>query len=182
MVISERIYTVDDFREYLAQHPDRLLELIDGRIVEKVTTEGHGYVVINIGSALKIWARQSSIKGYYSTETTIEFPDDTANIRQPDVTFRRTDGDLSWESTLKGMPDFAVEVVSPSNTIKAMRSKAEFYLANGAKRVWLVYPAKKLVEVYFADGEVEFFTEEETLLGGDVLPGFEMPVREIFEI
>ncbi|MDQ7026490.1 MAG: hypothetical protein Q9P01_13400 [Anaerolineae bacterium] len=47
--------------------------------------------------------------------------------------------------------------------------------------VWLVHPHSRIVEVYFADGSFDIFNDEHVLSGGDVLLGFEMLVREIFE-
>jgi Uma2 family endonuclease len=181
MVITEKQYTTKEFHTYAAQHPDKLLELINGRIVEKVTTEEHGYIVINIGAELRTWVRHTNIKGYYSTEAAIELPDDDKNHRRPDVSFRLTDDEMSKEGVLSTMPDFAVEVVSPTNSLRELREKAEFYMANGVRLVWLVYPARRVVEVYFADGSVDIFTDDMELSGGDVLPGFKMLVRDLFE-
>lgn len=60
-----------------------------------------------------------------------------------------------------------------------MREKADYYLANGVRLVWLVYPEKHLVVVHTPDTE-DILTENDTLDGGDVLPGFKLPVRDIF--
>jgi Uma2 family endonuclease len=77
------------------------------------------------------------------------------------------------------MPDLAVEVKSPDDSLKLLRDKAHYYLANGTRLVWLVIPEKRLVEVYTPDDE-QILTEEDTLSGEDVLPGFTLPVRDIF--
>jgi Uma2 family endonuclease len=112
----------------------------------------------------------------------VELPEDDKNHRRPDVSFRFTDGEISKQGALKRVPDFCVEIRSPSNTPKELREKAEFFLANGARLVWLVHPRKRVVEVYFEDGLFDIFTEEDNLSGGDVLPGFEMPVKDIFDV
>ncbi len=78
-------------------------------------------------------------------------------------------------------PDLAVEVKSPGDSYRQMREKAAYYLANGTKLVWLVYPEKRLVEVYRADGDIQILTGDDTLDGGDVLPGFSMTVSDIFK-
>ncbi len=180
MLVSEKIYTLDEFDEYITEHPDAILELIDGRIAEKVTTEEHGRIVINIGGELRAWQKETGIKGHYSTEPTLRLPDDDKNSRRPDVSFRLTDDRVSTASALYTMPDFAVEVKSRSNSYEELREKARFFLANGTRLVWLIYPSRRIVEVHYADGSSELFTEEHTLSGGDVLPGFEMAVAEIF--
>jgi Uma2 family endonuclease len=62
-----------------------------------------------------------------------------------------------------------------------MRDKAAYYLANGARLVWLVYPKKRMVEVLYPNGEFDIFSEGETLSGGEVVPGFTMAVQDVFE-
>lgn len=180
MLVSEKIYTLDEFDEYVAEHPNAILELMDGRIVEKVTTEEHGSIILRIGAALLTWQSQSQVKGHASTEPTLRLPDDDKNSRRPDVSFRLTDDSVSTASALYTMPDFAVEVKSRSNSYEELREKARFFLANGSRLVWLIYPSRRIVEVHYADGSSELFTEEHTLSGGDVLPGFAMAVAEIF--
>jgi Uma2 family endonuclease len=181
MLIDERTYSLEEYEAYVAAHPDELLELINGRIVEKVTSEEHGHIVINIGSALKTWQRANSIKGFYSTEASHRRPNDKKNSLRPDVSFRFTDETISTSSTVMQMPDFAVEVKSPGNGYDELREKSLFYLANGARLVWLVYPTKRMIEVRFADKSSEFFLENDELDGGEVLPNFKMRVSEIFD-
>lgn len=80
MVIQDKLYTLTEFEAVLVQAPDALLELINGRIVEKVTSEEHGKIVINIGSELRAWLKQSpQIKGHYTTESSHRVPDDIYN-------------------------------------------------------------------------------------------------------
>lgn len=181
MSISEKLYTIEDYEAFAEAHPEQLLELLNGRIVDKVTSEKHGKIVINIGSELRIWQKKNKINGHYSTESSHRVSEDEHNERRPDVSFRYTDDDVSQKSAVYTMPDFAVEVKSLGNTYIGLREKAEFYIKHETRLVWLVYPARQIVEVYFADGSSELFTMEHTLSGGDVLPEFEMPVKEIFE-
>lgn len=181
MVIKDKTYTLQEFNDFTMQHPDRLLELIDGRIVEKMTTEEHGAIAVNIASELKQWKKHRNIQGYYSVEASVELAEDDKNHRRPDVSFRLSDAEIGKQGALSSLPDFCVEIRSPSNTPKDLREKAEFFIANGARLVWLVHPRKQVVEVYFEDGTFDIFTDENVLSGGDVLPSFEMLVREIFE-
>jgi Uma2 family endonuclease len=80
------------------------------------------------------------------------------------------------------MPDFALEVKSPNNSYDELRDKAKYYIAHGSRLVWLIYPSRLIVEVYFADGPSELFDKGQLLSGGDVLPNFEMTVSDIFDI
>lgn len=182
MVTGEKLYTVEEFIAFQQANPDTRLELIHGRIVEKVTSEEHGAIAGNIVAELRAWKRAKSISGYYSVELSVHVPTDDKNYRKPDVTFRLTDDvNVSRETALSSPPDFAVEVKSPSNGFKELRDKAAYYLENGSRLVWLVYPTKQLVEVYFEDGSLDILQVGDTLSGGDVLVGFSMPVAEVFE-
>jgi Uma2 family endonuclease len=75
------------------------------------------------------------------------------------------------EGGVPEMPDLAVEIKSPDDSVRQMRDKAAYYLANGAEMVWLVFPAQRLVEVYTPDDEVQILVEGDVLTAGDLLPG-----------
>jgi Uma2 family endonuclease len=77
------------------------------------------------------------------------------------------------------LPDLAVEIQSPSNTIKQMRAKAAFYLEHGVKAVWIVYTDARVVEVVM-EAESQLLKAEATLTGGDLLPDFSLPMNEIY--
>lgn len=112
-------------------------------------------------------------------------PQDQYNTRRPDVSFIRNDRlqALQVDKAVPLMPDLAVEVKSPSKYYtrhEGLREKAQYYLDQGSHLVWLVDPEKQLNEVYRASGETQILTIKDTLEGGEVLPGFALPVREIF--
>jgi Uma2 family endonuclease len=60
--------------------------------------------------------------------------------------------------------------------------RAQYYLAHGAKLVWLIYPAKCLVEIYRQNADSDILTADDTLQDDDVLPGFVLSVHEIFAL
>lgn len=182
MAISEKRYTLSEFEALSEQQPDRLLELVNGRIVEKVINEKHGKIATNIAAELRYWVKHApAIQGHYGVDNSYRVRDDEENERRPDVSFRYATNEPR-EAIHVGLPDFAVEIKSRNNSYDDLRDKARFYLAHGARLVWLVYPVRRIVEVYFADGTSDLFTVEDTLNGGDVLPGFQMAVRDVFEV
>lgn len=174
-------YTVEEFEQLFAQaeYGDRLLELIHGAIVEKMPTEEHGVVAGNVVFALRSYV-QSHKSGRVGVEVRHRLPNDQWNSRMPDVSYSTARRALVIKGSVPAMPDLAVEVQSPDDSIKAMREKATYYLANGAKLVWLLYPRKRMVEIYSANGEIDILHEGETLSGEDLLPGFTLPVIDIF--
>jgi Uma2 family endonuclease len=182
MAVQSKLYTVDEFEQVLAlpENRDRLLELVNGEIVEKMPTEEHGIIVLRFGSRILVFVDLHKL-GRVGVEIRHRSPEDRYNERLPDISFT---ADTTTPVVTKGpvprFPDLAVEVKSPDDTFRQMREKAAYYLANGVKLVWLVYPEKRIVEVYPVDGDIQILTEEDTLDGGDVLPGFSMAVTEIF--
>jgi Uma2 family endonuclease len=182
MVVEKKLYTVDEFEAYIAlpENRDRQLELIDGDIVEKnVPTERHGITAANFVTEVRIYLKQNPI-GRVAVEVRYRRPGDQYNARQPDVSFR---ADRSQAVVEKGavpqMPDLAIEIKSPDDSLREMRDRADYYLANGSRMVWLAYPDKRIVEVYTLD-DILILTEDDILDGGDVLPGFKMSVRDVF--
>jgi Uma2 family endonuclease len=180
-MVSERLVTADEFEQILAlpQNQDRLLELINGEIVEKMPTEEHGMVTSNIDYALNGFNREHKL-GRVGVEVRHRLPDDRLNSRMPDISFSAAKRPLVRQGGVPAMPDLAVEIKSPTDTVRRMREKAAYYLEHGVRLVWLIYPAHRVIEVYQPDADIEFLTMSDTLTGGDVLPGFAIPVAEIF--
>jgi Uma2 family endonuclease len=77
-------------------------------------------------------------------------------------------------------PDLVVEVISPSQSDKEMRLKAELWISLGVKQVWLVQPKKRTVELFVKTDEHVLLRESDELIGGELLPGFRVRVSEIF--
>lgn len=177
---KKRTYTVAEFSALISrpENAGRLLELIDGEIIEKRPTEEHGILAGNIVTEFNLYLRQNRI-GRAGVEIRYRLPDDDQNERLPDVSFRKAPGPAVREGPVDRMPDLAVEIKSPDQTYKLMRDKADYYLANGSQVVWLIYPEKRLVEVLTAVDR-EILSDTDSLNGGEVLPGFVMKVSNVF--
>jgi len=184
MVVRKQLHTVDEFEDFIRrpENADRLWELIDGEFVEKVPTERHSIIAGNCYSPLREFVKSRGL-GRVVFEVRYRAPDDQHNSRIPDVAFTSATRLLPVveEGAVPLIPDLCIEVQSPNDSPQKMRDKAAYYLANGARLVWLVYPKKRMVEVLYPNGEFDIFRDGETLSGGDVIPGFSLPVRDIFE-
>ena len=108
-----------------------------------------------------------------SSETTT----DVAGV--PDVAVVLAKRHVHEAGCFPGAPDLAVEVVSPSDKFIDVQQKAFDYLALGCRVVWVVDPAARTVAVY-SEGENRLLTAADVLTGGELLPGFEVPVAELF--
>jgi Uma2 family endonuclease len=179
-VSQERLYTVEEFERFIAQpeNRDRLFELIQGEIVEKMPTEEHGELAANLVVALHSFVVPRKL-GRVGVEIRHRMPNDTRNSLLPDVSFIAGKRPSVTEGSVPQMPDLAVEIKSPDDSLKDLRDKANYYLLNGTRLVWIVDPVKRLVITLTPDDE-QILLENEVLDGGDVLPGFTMPVKDIF--
>jgi len=101
-------------------------------------------------------------------------------VRQPDVAVGFGRWDAPEDGWYQGAPDIAIEVLSPGNTAEDIEMKISQYLAAGAKLVWIVSPKAKHVRIYRADGTHTLLRETDSLTGESVLPGFSLPVSELF--
>jgi Uma2 family endonuclease len=184
VLAPERI-SLDAFEQFieLPENRDRLFELIDGRIVEKMPTELHGAIVARLIAYLVMYAEQHNL-GRVTTEARHRASQDAENDRLPDIAFTRWERALPLveQGAVKHMPDLAIEIKSPSNGYEELRAKARYYLQHGAQLVWLIYPEKKLIEVYRAGADSDILTGEDTLTGGTVLPEFSLPVKTVFDV
>lgn len=176
----EKLYTVEEFDAFLAlpENVDLPFELIDGEIVEKMATEEHGVIAALFATFINMFLFINPI-GRVAVEARHKPAKDKRNSRLPDVSFVNKDRPITKRGAALYIPDLCIEIQSPDDSFKKMANKAAFYLKNGAKMVWLVYPAKRLIEVLTADSR-ELLGIDDTLTGGDVLPGFSVAVKQLF--
>ncbi len=189
MAIRERLYTVDDVWR-LAQLPENEFKhfyLIKGELFWDMPPGFQkGNLAGRICSILLTYAEEHDLGvvtarvGYYPA-------DDRYTLLGPDVAFIRKEHipPADHEKFVPRLPDLAVEIQSPSNTLAELRRKAAVYLANGTEIVWLVLPARPGVEVWRAgpDGEPvsQFVAKEGSLTAEPVLPGFSLDLQRLFK-
>jgi Uma2 family endonuclease len=177
------LITADEFEAFLAQpeNQDRNFELIDGVIVEKaMPTEEHSIVVGLLSYFLAGYALSHGL-GIPGPERRIRLPEHLRNTRQPDLAMSLdANRPLVKVGASPVMADVIAEVKSPTDKLGELREKARFYIANGAKLVWVLYPATKRIEVYRPEMPVLTLNADDALDGYDVLPGFSVAVRQLF--
>ena len=161
----------------------RLFELVDGVLVEKPM----GFYESRL-AAILIYLLEGYLEG--RDLGVVSAPDGTMRLRPklvrlPDVAFvsweRFPNRRLPAERVPAVVPDLAVEVISEGNTEPEMELKLDEYFATGVRLVWYLDPETRTVRVYTSRTDVRELTEDDTLDGGEVLPGFQLPVREWFE-
>lgn len=180
---ATKTFNVDEFERFVAQaeNHERYFELINGEIVEKhMPTEEHSI----IAGLWIYYLNDFAIKNGLRTagpEARFKVKGDKRNTRQPDVSMvLDPDAPVTTKGASTQVPDVIVEIMSPDENIDELREKAKYYLANGARLVILTFPRQKIVEVCRPNAPTEMLTVEDTLEGFDVLPGFTLPVANLF--
>lgn len=105
-------------------------------------------------------------------------------IREPDLSLflwtQFPSGVLPRTAALPSAPALAVEILSPTNTAREIERKRREYFAGGSRLVWIVEPELRSVTVWTGPDQSRTLTEADTLDGGDVVPGFALPIARWF--
>lgn len=157
-------------------------ELVRGRLVrEPRPGTRHAVVVAELTFWLRAYLRDHPI-GTIVTEGGFLLQKAPPTVRGPDIAVVKAERmpDEMPEGFLEMAPDLAVEIVSPSTPAVALHEKTVEYLEHGTTAVWLVYPAGRSIVVHHDSGEGVVLAGDAVLVGGPVLPDFELPLVELF--
>jgi Uma2 family endonuclease len=159
----------------------RLCELVDGTLVEKPMGYWEGRIAMHLGRVVGNFVAGRRAGAITGPDTTMRMKS-SRRIRMPDVGFiSREREPRTLESVPTISPDLAIEILSEGNTPDEMLMKRREYFTSGTRLVWMVDPRTRTVAVYVEPEQPSrVLTESHTLDGGDVLPGFELGVAEIF--
>lgn len=159
----------------------RLCELIDGTLVEKTIGWQEAELAAWIATLLNNFVRPKKLGKVFGPDGMFRL--EPGQIRIPDVAYiskqryaNRSSSDAFWDLGC----DLAVEVISPSNTRREMERKLDDYFAAGVALVWMVYLNPREVVVYTSPTDAQTLRDSDLLDGGEVLPGFSLPVGQIF--
>lgn len=160
-------------------------ELVKGELLRMAPTgHKHGIVTMHLAGPLYRYVKDHNLGEVYGAESGFIISQDPDTVRAPDVAFvRRERIDTAGEvkSYWMGAPDLAAEVVSPGDTVSEIEDKVAEWLAAGAGMVWVVSPKLHTVTAYRSLTDIVTLTAKDKLDGGEVVPGFEITVAEIFD-
>jgi Uma2 family endonuclease len=168
--------------EEIHAREDRLFELVDGVLVEKAMGFRESVLALALGSFLKVYLETHPLGVAAAPDGTIRLA--PRLVRIPDVAFflweRFPNRQVPSEPIPDLAPDLAVEVLSRSNTPAEMLRKRQDYFRAGCRLVWEVDPEERTVAVYTDPTTCTTLAQTRTLDGGDVLPGFSLPLARLF--
>ena len=170
--------TAMTLEEFLASDIDGY-EYVKGELVPMAAPSlGHAQISANITRYLLTYVRENDLGNVY-VEAGFQVGE---RGMKPDVAFlsaARLPEDESKGSPIP--PDFAVEVISPTDIYWRVLEKVQAYLEAGTQMIWGVESVMKTVTVYLSVTDIKVFTANDTLMGEDVVPGFSCQVTQLFE-
>lgn len=189
MVEQVETMTLAEFvRLYDAEGP---FELVNGKFIKlSPTVAGHGDKAKTIYHAILIFDPQKTLVSAYfdAPFVLLESPDWVSGSRVPDIMVFRADrmaqyrvDNPDWEDKpFVLVPDLVVEVISTNDNYTDVDEKVEQYLEDGVQIVWVVNPKRRTIKVQ-RQGIYQTLHIEDTLKGDEVIRGFEIAVKAVFE-
>jgi len=155
-------------------------ELVKGELLTMpLPGARHGAVTMKLSRLLDNYIVANNMGVVFAAETGFKLESDPDTVLGPDISFVSSDQvSLISDSYFPGPPVLAVEVLSPRDRPGQLERKTNLWVSLGVKSVWLVHPRKRTVEVVRASGRKLFHESDE--LVDDTVPGFHVPVSEIF--
>ena len=159
-------------------------DLVKGELFEMPPAGGrHGDVAMEIGARLRIYVRDNGLGRAFAAKTGFILRRDPDTVRAPDASFVAIDRLPSGEPPIgyiDVVPDLAVEVVSLGDTNREVEEKVLDWLRSGVKLVWVIYPANRSATVYRSMDDEQDLSEDDSLDGEQVVPGFTCSVGDLF--
>ena len=183
MVTTTRLMTAEE----LLNLPDDgfRYELIRGELRKRLPAgQTHGRYAMNIGLSLGGHVKVNRLGRSYIADTGYILATDPDHVLAPDFAFISNDRLREMgesDGFAQGAPDVAVEVISPNDRYTEVEAKVEDWLNAGCRAVIVVNPRRRSVNLHRSPTDVATLTGSDTLELGDVVPGWRMPVEDIFE-
>ena len=185
-----KLMTLD---ELLALGEDARIEIINGEVVEKpVAGVGHGIFGSNLYDILKPFVKARKLGAVFYDGVTYLMFSQAGGLKDsfvPDVSFIRAENIIGMIDIMKpypGIPDFAVEVISPSEIAQEVQDKLHTYLDKGTEQVWHIFPNTREIYQYRRDNNPEIriyrASRPEVIDVEALFPGLQLTTDDIFEI
>jgi len=178
--------------EWIEKYNAEPFEIIDGEqfILTPVVT-GHQNVSRNLFAPLHTHVKTNKLgEVFYEVPfVLLEQRQWVKGARVPDLLFIRAErwaeyiqSHPDWkDKPLVIVPDLVVEIISPDDTYRHINRKVAAYLTDDVRLIWVIDPEPRSVLVYAPNIPQTLFSIADTLTGGDVVPGFELPVSALFD-
>ena len=180
------------YADYYSWKFEERLELIKGKIfkMSPAPSNSHQEIALNIGSELNYFLKNKSCKVYLAPFDVRLVRDEKSDkkiktVVQPDISVICDLEKLTDQRGCLGAPDLVVEILSPGNNAKEIKTKYDLYEEFGVKEYWVIYPDEQSLLKYVRNKDGKFMVEGRALTVGDkittpILPGFELAMDDVF--
>lgn len=177
LMTAEQLYDLPD--------RDKKYELVRGELrIGEPPGHVHGVLAVEIASRLTAYVRPRKL-GVVTVESGYVLARGPDTVRGPDVSFIRRDRRPSAERAhlfVEGPADLGIEIVSPGDRRADIAETVADALAGGVRLVWVIYPKTRHAVVHAPGGIPQIVHADGALLGGDVIPGFSLPLADLFAV
>jgi Uma2 family endonuclease len=161
---------------------NRICELIDGTLVEKAMASRESMLAAELIYFIRRYLDSHPLGRVLAPDGLLKIL--PGQIRAPDVSFIRWErfpgGQVPKAAVFSIVPDLAAEIISEGNTDDEMDRKLRDYFLAGVRLVWYIEPKSRTARAYTAVGECTEIGPDDSLRGLEVLPGFELPLAQLF--
>ncbi len=166
--------------QFLAQEEtEPASELACGEIVQKpIPNRMHAAIQTYLAAMMFQFLERARLGRVYTELRCIFGPTGQQRAYVPDLCFVASDH-LPTGLFLRRAPDLAVEILSPDQDMGRFLDRIQFFLRHGVRLIWVIDPDHQTVTVLAPGSDAIVLTSDAMLDGGQVLPGFTLPVREI---
>jgi Uma2 family endonuclease len=178
---AEKLMTAEQFAVFEGE-ADKVYELIQGVLVEMPRPGArHGKLMSKVDFALRQYVTQHHA-GEVLADVGFRFDFHPDTVRAPDVAYLGPDAAAAADDPKfpAVAPAIVVEVNSPHDVMSEVLDKARWWLARGCRQVWVVDDPTRTVTVYLPDNTARILGKEDILVAEDLLPGFALPLTQLF--
>lgn len=178
--------TDERFYQFCLINPDLRIERTRNKtiIIMPPTNSETGKHNFTLSGELYIWNKKDNLGTGFDSSTGFKLSNGAE--RSPDVAWIRND---RWRAILEEQkqrfapvtPDFVAEIRSNDQSLAYLKDKMEEYMACGCRLAWLIDPKSRKTWVYSENGDIQTIPFETPLSGGEVMPGFELRLADIFD-
>jgi Uma2 family endonuclease len=170
--------------DLLAMEDGHRYELVDGELVEREMSYESSSVGARFVVEFGIWDKASRRANLAGADAGLQiFPWAPSQVRFADASLTfldRIPSGRPGSGHSRVAPDVVVEVVSPNDGADDVERKVQEYLRAGVRLVWVAYPETRTIHVFRPNGNDSTIREGQSLTGEEILPGFSVPLGELF--
>lgn len=181
LTVTHRPLTVHDYRQ--TPEPGPRYQLIEGELhMAPTPNRYHQKILLNLAHAFRCHLDREPIGQVFIAPFDVYLTD--INVYQPDLSyFSKQRYSYLTDEGAEGAPDLVAEILSPKTAKFDLGTKKEIYARTGVREYWIIDPEPRLLKRYrlAENAETPVATlDEQAVLTTDLLPGFELPLAQVF--